>query len=138
MGPLPFQLREAFHLLVLRGLAEALPFSSYAVKGGVSLRFFFLSPRLSEDLDMNIAGLPVAALRLKIRRILENRSLREVLERLGVAKVTFTEPKQTETTQRWKWAGRILWLFSHGGVMRVFFGESNVRAQQAKLDPHRL
>lgn len=100
--PTPFQLREAFQLLLLRFLAESLSARVYAVKGGVCLRFFHQSPRLSEDLDLDVAEIPVATFRKKIQIVLRNRALLEELQRWGISEVTFTEPKQTETTQRWK------------------------------------
>lgn len=98
----PFHLREAFHLWFLRFLTETLAERSYALKGGVCLRLFYRSPRLSEDIDLDVAALPVATLKTKMRKILTHRALRERLKVYGVNDLTVTEPKQTETTQRWK------------------------------------
>lgn len=113
MDPLPFQLREAFHLLFLRHLAGILAARSYALKGGVCLRLFYLSPRLSEDVDLDVAGIPVPALRSKIRKLLQGRALTETLRALGVTDLKTSEPKQTETTQRWK----VHLILSSGGSL---------------------
>lgn len=98
----PFLIREAFHLVFLRFLSESLAGRSYSLKGGVCLRLFYGSPRLSEDIDLDIASMPVATLKTKIRKILSHRALTEKLKLWGVTGLTATEPKQTETTQRWK------------------------------------
>ena len=97
-----FLIREAFHLFFLRSLSETLTGRSYAVKGGICLRFFSHSPRLSEDLDLDIAQISVDTLKTKIRNILNHRAFRERLQNYGVTGLRITEPKQTETTQRWK------------------------------------
>ena len=55
MTPRSFELRESFHLAFLRHLATRLFGRSYAVKGGICLRFFHRSPRLSQDLDLDIS-----------------------------------------------------------------------------------
>lgn len=100
--PAPFLLRETFHLFFLRVLAESLAGRSYALKGGVCLRLFYSSPRLSEDIDLDIVSIPAVTLKAKIRKILDHRALMEKLKYCGVTGLTATEPKQTETTQRWK------------------------------------
>lgn len=100
--PQSFKIREAFHLFFLKFLAESLPSTAYAVKGGICLRLFHSSPRLSEDLDLDIFHFTVFSLREKIRKILTRRAFMEHLRTLGISELKTTEPKQTETTQRWK------------------------------------
>jgi hypothetical protein len=51
------KIRELFHLAFLRALARKIPASSFAVKGGSNLRFFFSSDRYSEDIDLDIHAL---------------------------------------------------------------------------------
>src|SRR6185295_16957176 len=103
-----FAVREMFHLHVLRHLATRLSGRPYAVKGGICLRFFHRSPRLSEDMDIDIAsGIPVRTLQSNVDAVLNSHSLAASLRLHGVVAIEHTRPKQTETTQRWK-AGLIL------------------------------
>jgi len=98
-----FRLRELFHLYVLRQLAVRLPSRPYAVKGGICLRFFHRSPRLSEDMDIDIdPAMPVNTLQKNVDAILASEALGASLQVHGVRSIATTKPKQTETTQRWK------------------------------------
>ena len=56
MATRSFDLREFFHLALLRHLATRLSGRDYAVKGGICLRFFHRSPRLSQDMDVDIVS----------------------------------------------------------------------------------
>lgn len=103
MATRSFELREFFHLALLRHLAARLSGRSYAVKGGVCLRFFHRSPRLSQDMDVDI----VSSVRLKtlqnaVDSVLEGRAFAASLLPQGITRVETSKPKQTETTQRWK------------------------------------
>lgn len=93
---------EIFHLAFLGQLGSQLDKRIYAVKGGCNLRFFFDSPRLSEDLDLDVSDVAEGTLRNKVNRILAGRPLSLVLreKRMTIEKVS--TPKQTSTTQRWK------------------------------------
>ena len=77
MSPNSFQIRELFHLAFLRLLALRLTRRDYAVKGGICLRFFHRSQRLSEDMDFDVAGIPVRTLTNHLMRILSERNLRK-------------------------------------------------------------
>ena len=99
----PFELREFFHLAFLRHLGLRLSGRSYAVKGGICLRFFHRSPRLSQDMDLDIANqVRVETLGKAIDTILESRAFSASLTSQGINRIRWTKPKQTETTQRWK------------------------------------
>lgn len=98
-----FELRELFHLVFLRQLAERLAGRSYAVKGGICLRFFHRSQRLSEDIDFDVGSrISVPTLQKTVDALLETRSLQSTLAPFGLTTLTVTKPKQTETVQRWK------------------------------------
>ena len=56
------QQREVFHLLFLERLLRLSDPSLYVLKGGLNLRFFFNSPRFSEDMDLDVLGGSVATL----------------------------------------------------------------------------
>lgn len=95
--------REAFHFLLLRDLALRLSGRSWAVKGGICLRFFHRSPRLSEDMDLDVEpGVRSGTLARAVDGALQARSLAASLLPVGIEAVSFTKPKQTETVQRWK------------------------------------
>lgn len=93
---------ELFHLLFLAELGDKLDRRIYAVKGGCNLRFFFGSPRYSEDLDLDLDKLAVGTLRNKVDRLLQGRSLALSLAAHTLEITAISRPKQTETTQRWK------------------------------------
>ncbi len=98
-----FFLRELFHLAFLRNLAARLAGRPYAVKGGICLRFFHRSPRLSEDMDMDVSSrIPVKTLQGNVDAVLQQGAWRASLKVHGVERFELSKPKQTETTQRWK------------------------------------
>lgn len=98
-----FRVRELFHLHALRQLASRLALRPCAVKGGICLRFFHRSPRLSEDMDIDVSPrLPVRKLRHTVDQILGGPAIIAGLRPQGVIGLQFSTSKQTETTQRWK------------------------------------
>jgi len=74
----------------------------YALKGGCNLRFFFKSIRYSEDIDIDVQIIQKDTLRSKVNRILASQPFILMLRSRGIEIVNVSEPKQTETTQRWK------------------------------------
>lgn len=103
MAPLnPKQSAEVFHLVLLDQVGRKLDKLKWALKGGCNLRFFFKSPRYSDDMDLDVQGVPVDALREKVRSILSGKPFKTILQVRGIAVEHVTEHKQTETTQRWK------------------------------------
>jgi len=103
MADSSFDLREYFHLQLLRHLAMRLTGRSYAVKGGICLRFFLRSPRLSEDMDIDVAAkMPVKTLENAVDSVLNSRALMAYLQPRGIVALAISKTKQTDTTQRWK------------------------------------
>ncbi len=103
MATKSFELRELFHLALLRHLGTRLSGRSYAVKGGICLRFFHRSPRLSEDMDLDIVSqVRVETLKNAVDSVIDGRAMLATLMPAGVTGIKATRPKQTETTQRWK------------------------------------
>lgn len=99
------RLREVFHLTFLRELVRAVPISTFVLKGGSNLRFFFGSPRYSEDMDLDTMGMPVHLLRDKVMAILASKGLTDTLRTFGIERVIaprLSSAKQTETVQRFK------------------------------------
>lgn len=99
---LPQQSIELFHLIFLSHFGRNADKSLYALKGGCNLRFFFGSIRYSEDLDLDVKTMALDTLKNKVRRILKSAAFVNNLMVKGLKLTEFTEPKQTETVQRWK------------------------------------
>jgi len=100
----PAQTIECFHLGFLAVLRTRLDESRYVLKGGANLRFFFGSVRYSEDIDLDVSGVPGWKLADQVDSTLSSEALRLVLRSAGVRVDAggVSTPKQTETTRRWK------------------------------------
>lgn len=93
---------ECFHLTFLRLLEEIVDKRCYVLKGGCNLRFFFGSPRYSEDIDLDVETVSVATLGKNVEKILTGKSFAHQLQAQDLKIERFSAPKQTTTTQRWK------------------------------------
>ncbi|MBI4654735.1 MAG: nucleotidyl transferase AbiEii/AbiGii toxin family protein [Nitrospirae bacterium] len=93
---------ELFHLLFFDQLGQKLDKRFYALKGGCNLRFYLKSIRYSEDLDIDIQIFPKDKLRDMVSGILKSKPFTQILQVYGLMIGRWSEPKQTETTQRWK------------------------------------
>lgn len=98
----PIQCVEAFHLVFLRALEAKVDRSLYVVKGGINLRAWFGSHRFSEDLDLDAVRGEAFELSEKVDAVLRAPLFLDLLKTQGIAIARSTKPKQTETTQRWK------------------------------------
>ena len=66
------------------------------------MRFFFKSPRYSEDIDLDVQWISRETLRKKVNNILNSTPFGDILQVRNIEIEHITEDKQTETTQRWK------------------------------------
>ena len=66
------------------------------------MRYFFASPRYSEDIDFDARGVDAARLESTVDEALASRPLSFILRTRSVKIAGITKPKQTRTTQRWK------------------------------------
>jgi hypothetical protein len=96
------QVVELFHLHFVRLLCSGPDKDRFAIEGGCNLRFFFESIRYSDDIDLDVQGVPVRTLKEKVGKILEGPALRLPLRSRGISVGKVSAPKQTEPTQRWK------------------------------------
>ncbi|HEC29726.1 MAG TPA: hypothetical protein ENI65_09100 [Gammaproteobacteria bacterium] len=99
------QLREIFHFCFLAQLLKISDPKLYVLKGGVNLRFFFHSPRYSEDMVLDVLAGSVATLKKNGYKILNNAAFKRSLRSCGIDEIEVNEPakaKQTETTQRFR------------------------------------
>jgi len=62
------QIREVFHFCFLERLLKLSDPRIYALKGVVNLRFFFNSPRYSEDMDIDVLAGGVTTLKKMVTK----------------------------------------------------------------------
>lgn len=93
---------ELFHLFFLQQLNLVIDKKLYSLKGGCNLRFFFKSIRYSQDIDLDIKIIAKETLKNKVRKILNSVNTKRFLQVNKIDIVNYSEPKQTETTQRFK------------------------------------
>lgn len=142
------QLREVFHLSLLRFLVRSLPPEGLVLKGGSNLRFFFRSDRFSEGMDLDVQSVEVHVLRDKVMDALDSDALRDAMNTYGVMEIVppdLQHAKQTETVQRFKvhlitGAGIDLFTkleFSRRGISGAFAAEevSTERLRQYRMPP---
>lgn len=99
------QLREVFHFCFLDRLLKISDPDMYVLKGGINLRFFFHSPRYSEDMDLDVLTGSVYTLRKNGYKILQDAAFKRSLLTYGITDIEVNDPakaKQTETTQRFR------------------------------------
>jgi predicted nucleotidyltransferase component of viral defense system len=101
------QIREVFHFCFLERLLKLSGPSIYILKGGVNLRFFFNSPRYSEDMDIDVLAGSVATLKKNGYKILQDAAFKRSLRLFDIEDIEINDPnkaKQTTTTQRFRFA----------------------------------
>lgn len=100
------ELREIFHIEFLRWLGRKVKLKYYAIKGGTNLRFYFNSSRYSEDMDLDIYGVGIEALKDIVMKILQTPSFQDTFKPFGIEEVVppdIARAKQTKNTpQRFK------------------------------------
>lgn len=96
---------ELFHLVLLDLLGRKVDKRHCALKGGCNLRFFMQSFRYSKDMDLDVnAALSKDKLQSAMKQIIESKPLEQLLSVRGIRIQEWSSPKQTDTTQRWKFA----------------------------------
>ena len=98
-------LREVLHFCFLEQLLKLSDPKIYILKGGVNLRFFFNSPRYSEDMDIDVMAGSVSTLKKNGCKILNDNGFKRKLQTFGIEEITINDPnkaKHTDTTQRFK------------------------------------
>lgn len=93
---------EKFHLVFLRHFAPAVSSGTICLKGGVNLRLYHNSPRLSEDIDFDARVVGVDVLKKNVNKILASRPLLTELAAVGITLSEIKPAKETQTAQRWK------------------------------------
>jgi len=93
---------ERFHLAFLRHFASVVSPGTICLKGGVNLRLYHNSPRLSEDIDFDARVVGVDILKKNVNKVLAGRPLLTELAASGITLSEIKPAKQTQTTHRWK------------------------------------
>src|SRR5260370_1997974 len=93
---------EKFHLLFLTQLGTRVDKKLYALKGGCNLRLFFKSIRYSEDIDFDVHTISRQTLKKNVNQMFDSSGCRQILRSAKMEIARLSEPKQTDTTQRWK------------------------------------
>ena len=96
------QVTELFHVAFLDVLAKRLELDRFVLKGGANLRYFFDSVRYSQDIDLDVEGIPAWRLNEKVDALLSSVPMTILLRPAGIVIVERSNPKRTDTTQRWK------------------------------------
>jgi predicted nucleotidyltransferase component of viral defense system len=102
INPADIRAVEHFHLLFLAQLGTRLDKKLYALKGGCNLRFFWKSIRYSEDIDFDVHTIAKHTLQKNVKQILDAPGFKQILRSFKIQLTKVAEPKQTDTTQRWK------------------------------------
>lgn len=96
------QATELFHIAFLDILSRRLESDRYVLKGGANLRYFFDSVRYSQDVDLDVEGVPAWRLNEKIEALLSSPQIALLLRSAQIGVAERSNPKRTDTTQRWK------------------------------------
>lgn len=97
----PVQVAESFHLVFLQTLASRANLAAWALKGGGNLRFFYLSDRLSEDIDLDTFDIEPWAFQERVDQSLASDLLKRTLGLLG-SRIDYVNPKErSETKSKW-------------------------------------
>ena len=94
---------EVFHLLFLDLLGRKTDRKHYALKGGCNLRFFMKNIRYSEDMDIDVGpDMTKDKLQDVVDHIVGSKVFTDLLQARELQIAESSAPKQTDTTQRWK------------------------------------
>ena len=81
------QSKEIFHLEFLRFLSGKVKTKYFSLKGGANLRFFFQSIRYSEDMDLDVSGVGMTALKDIVMKIFQAPYFQDSLTQFGIERV---------------------------------------------------
>lgn len=95
------QVIEIFHLLFLRVLG-ARRADWFVLKGGTNLRYFYASPRYSNDIDLDFFGRKSWQVAKTVESVLSGNAMRTLAAASEIELAEVSLAKQTETTLRWK------------------------------------
>jgi len=98
---IPVQVAESFHLAFLQALGTRANLTAWALKGGGNLRFFYLSDRFSEDIDLDTFDIEPWVFQGRVDQTLTSDLLKRTLGILG-SRIEYVNPKErSETKSKW-------------------------------------
>ncbi|MFM8365208.1 MAG: nucleotidyl transferase AbiEii/AbiGii toxin family protein, partial [Verrucomicrobiota bacterium] len=86
---------EKFHLVFLKHFAPLAGAGTVCLKGGVNLRLYHNSPRLSEDIDFDARKVGIGILKKNVNKVLAGRPFTMELAASGMDLVEVGAAKQT-------------------------------------------
>lgn len=95
------QIIEIFHLLFLRVLVAGRA-DWCTLKGGANIRYFFGSPRYSNDIDLDFHGRESWTVTKAVGTILDGNQMSLLARQAKIELAEVSATKQTDTTLRWK------------------------------------
>src|SRR5215475_3887271 len=96
------EIRDSLQQRLLTHLYRGAESSSLVLKGGAAMRVLTESARYTQDLDFDHdPHRSLASLQRTVRSAIDR-----ALQGSGLADVSISEPKQTDTVARWKISGR--------------------------------
>ncbi len=98
----PREAVERFHLVFLKHFSNTVSPGTICLKGGVNLRLYQGSPRLSEDMDFDARIVARETLKKNVDKTLTGGPLRAELAAARISLGDISALKQTDTSQRWK------------------------------------
>jgi len=97
------ELREFFLLVFLRHLSQRFAGRKWAVRGSACLRFFHRSPRIPEEIEIDMdSRMSQAAIKESVETVLENKVFAAVLATKGIKSVKASPAKKTALAIVWK------------------------------------
>jgi hypothetical protein len=126
----PREAVERFHIVFLKHFANTVSPGTICLKGGVNLRLYHGSPRLSDDMDFDARMVAKETLRKNVNKTLAAQPL---VAELSAARINLGEIsalKQTDTTQKWKFE------VTHEGQRISTRLEFSRRKKEAPFDDH--
>ena len=94
----PLALREGFHVVLLRALAERLQGRDWVLKGGTNLRLYFGSIRFSEDIDLDVGKDLAGAMQRAIPATLADGDVQRRLQALGILQASLIGGRSSKST----------------------------------------
>jgi hypothetical protein len=95
------QVVDIFHLLFLRVLGGAGRNDWFVLKGGANLRYFFASPRYSNEIDLDFSGRESWQLAKTVEPVLSGRVMSTLAAASEIELAEVSLATKTETTVRW-------------------------------------
>ena len=92
------QIIERFHLTFLSVLVYKYNPKNYVLKGGANLRYYFNSPRYSNDIELDLIKDEGLKLEKIVGQVLVSNVLISTLNSANISIVNISKPKQTTTT----------------------------------------